>query len=164
MGATTKIGMWIEADEPTGNFTFILNNHTFYDAPIEWDDTYEDYRHYMYINELNLKPGINNLTFIYTGDENFKPVSKDFTINAYYFKAFTTPKNIYVYGNYSTHWTVEVGDMTGYVCVLIDDEVFMNDTIANLMRDYGSSNYTFRINFLNCSYGPHTYNISYLGA
>lgn len=161
IGATSKVGMWIKADEPTGNFTFVLNNQTFYDAPIEWDDAYEDYRHYMPICELDLQPGINNLTFKYIGDDNYNPVSKDFKINAYYFKAFTTPKNIYIYGDYATHWTVETGDPTGRACVLIDDEVYMNDTIANLIRDYGTTNYTFRINFLNCSYGTHTYNIRY---
>lgn len=85
IGATSKVGMWIEADEPTGNFTFVLNNQTFYDAPIEWDDAYEDYRHYMPICELDLQPGINNLTFKYTGDDNYNPVSKNFKINAYYF-------------------------------------------------------------------------------
>jgi hypothetical protein len=160
-GATSKIGMWIEADDLSGNFTFSLNNQVFYDAPVEWDDDYEDYRHYLHINELNLQPGINNLTFKYSGDYNYKPVSEDFTIDAYYFKAFPTPKTIYIYGDYATQWTVEAGDMTGHACVLIDDEVYMNDTIANLIRDYGTTDYTFRISFLNCSYGNHTYNIRY---
>lgn len=161
MNSTNKIYMYIEADDPTGNFTFSLNNQIFYNAPIEWNEQYEDYRHTMYLNELDLQPGINNLTLQYTGDDNYKPVTMNFKIDAYYFKAFITPKNIKIYGDYSTWWTVEVGDQTGYACVLIDDEVYMNDTIANLMRDYGTSNYTFRIYFLNCTYGDHTYTVRY---
>lgn len=161
MNSTNKIYMYIEADDPTGNFTFSLNNQIFYNAPIEWNEQYEDYRHTMYLNELDLQPGINNLTLQYTGDDNYKPVTMNFKIDAYYFKAFITPKNVKIYGNYSTWWTVEAGDQTGYACVLIDDEVYMNDTIANLMRDYGTSNYTFRIYFLNCTYGDHTYTVRY---
>lgn len=161
MNSTNKIYMWIEADNPTGNFTFSLNDQIFYNAPIEWDEKYEDYRHTMYLTELDLQPGINNLTLQYTGDDNYKPVSMNFKIDAYYFKAFIIPKNVKIYGDYSTWWTVEAGDQTGYACVLIDDEVYMNDTIANLIRDYGSSNYTFRIYFLNCTYGDHTYTVRY---
>ena len=67
MNSTNKIYMYIEADDPTGNFTFSLNNQIFYNAPIEWNEQYEDYRHTMYLNELDLQPGINNLTLQYTG-------------------------------------------------------------------------------------------------
>ena len=131
-----RIGMWFEADNATGNFTFILNDETFYNAPIEWDDSYKDYRHYLYLNEIDLKPGLNNLTFKYTGDENYKPVIEDVTINATYFKVFRAPSNITIYGEKdSTWWTAELGDKTGSVCVLIDDQVYMNDTIENILRD-----------------------------
>lgn len=161
----SEISVEFNQSDISGNLTILIDgDEVYYEPVIPYNDEY-NYNSIL-ISSLDLKPGNHSVSFLYSGDENYKPFE---SLSEYWFDLYYL-KLLDYYEEYLNYWIDEsnsqelslkhAGDITGTVDVFIDGKKINSYNITDL---YEGSLIQIPISTddYNPTLGRHSFNVNY---
>ena len=162
----SEISVEFYQSDISGNLTiWIDGKQVYYEPVIPYNDEY-NYNSIL-ISSLDLNPGNHSVSFLYSGDENYKPFEQSKWFDLYYLKLNDDYKwdlNYWIDQSNSQELSLNhPGDITGIVDVFIDGKKINSYNITDLYEDYEGSVIQIPISTddYNPTLGRHSFNVKY---
>ena len=142
------------------NETLIYTEEIVPFIPGHWDEVTDKYvdssgGNSILIKDLNLKPGVHNLSVSYTGDENFNSCTEYGTLTCYFMDVQIDDEIT------SNSFNIFIEDsVNGLIEVFIDNASFCNISTGEFYDDDGR---VYTVEMPGLEYGHHTYKITFDG-